>query len=287
VIDANRHKYSVSALCKALNISRQSYYYKAKEKADESDLEAEIENSFRKSRNNYGTRKIKKDILSKGFKVSRRKIGRIMEAKGLVSNYTVKCFKVHKNEVNEAKLENTLDREFQNRAPLEAIVTDLTYVKVGCSWHYICMIIDLFNREIIGHSCGARKDAALVKQAFSAISYPLVDVNIFHTDRGKEFDNKVIDELLEAFKISRSLSRKGNPYDNSVAESTYKSTKVEFVHQNTFANLKELKLQLFDYVNWWNNHRLHGTLDYVTPAEYRRHYNFQNRKKEEQGKMAA
>jgi len=253
-----------------LNISRQSYYYKSVEKPNETDLENAVEESFKKSRNNYGTRKIKKDILAKGHKASRRKIGRIMRSKGLVSNYTVKCYKVHKTDVNEAKTANVINREFSSRQPLEAIVTDLTYVKVGCKWHYVCFIIDLFNREIIGHSCGARKDATLVKQAFSTINYSLENVEIFHTDRGKEFDNYTIDELLDAFDIKRSLSAKGNPYDNSVAESTYKAAKVEFIYQNEFANLKELKVQLFDYVNWWNNHRLHGTLGYNTPANYRK-----------------
>ncbi|MGM8141891.1 transposase, partial [Enterococcus italicus] len=117
---------------------------------------------------------------------------------------------------------------------------------------YVCFIIDLFNREIIGHSCGPNKDAALVKRAFQTISHPLTEVKIFHTDRGKEFDNKLIDTILETFDIERSLSKKGCPYDNAVAESTYKSFKAAFVYPNTFDTLNQLKLQLFDYVNWWN-----------------------------------
>ncbi|MDH6363511.1 transposase InsO family protein [Enterococcus sp. PF1-24] len=82
------------------------------------------------------------------------------------------------------------------------------------------MILDLFNREIIGYSCGEKKDAAWVKETFSRIPYPLTDVKLFHTDRGKEFDNQAIDEILNGFTITRSLSKKGCPYDNTVAEST-------------------------------------------------------------------
>ncbi|PCE03364.1 IS3 family transposase, partial [Enterococcus faecium] len=92
---------------------------------------------------------------------------------------------------------------------------------------------------------------------------------IFHTDRGKEFDNQAIDELLTTFDINRSLSHKGCPFDNAVAESTYKSLKVEFVYQYTFETLQQLDLELFDYVNWWNHLRLHGTLGYETPVGYR------------------
>ena len=103
---------------------------------------------------------------------------------------------------------------------------DLTYVRVGGKWHYICFIIDLFNREIIGYLCGLHKDAVLVKQALSRIPCSLTDVHYFHTDRGKEFDNQTIDHVLKVFGIERSSNRKGSPHDNAVAESTYQPTSV-------------------------------------------------------------
>ena len=256
-------------MCKVLRISRQTYYYKEKTKTSEAKLEELIESIFNKSRKNYGTRKIKKELMNLGFCVSRRKISRIMKARRLVSNYTKAHFRAVKSTVNESTNKNILNRNFSNRRPLEAIVTDLTYVRVGKSWHYICLILDLYNREIIGYSCGNKKDAHLVRQAFARIPYSLKHVEIFHTDRGKEFDNQTIDQILETFDIERSLSRKGSPHDNAVAESTYKSTKVEFVYPNHFQTLKELEIQLFDYVHWWNNFRLHGSLNYETPLSFR------------------
>ena len=116
-------------------------------------------------------------------------------------------------------------------------MTDLTYVRVGQRWAYVCLIIDLFNREIIGVSVGWQKTAELVKQAIQSIPYALTKVNLFHSDRGKEFDNQLIDEVLEAFGITRSLSQAGCPYDNAVAESTYRFFKLEFIHQETFHSL--------------------------------------------------
>lgn len=256
-------------MCKVFNISRQTYYYQPKEPPCEAELEEAIAEEFEHSRKNYGTRKIKVALARQGMTVSRRKIGRIMASRGLKSNYTKAKFRPHNTSVNLSPVENQLNRAFSNREPLEAIITDLTYVRVGVKWHYVCFIIDLFNREIIGHSCGPSKDAQLVKRAFQQVGYPLTKVQLFHTDRGKEFDNQTIEEILNAFEIERSLSKKGCPYDNAVAESTYKSFKVEFVYPNKFETLAELQLKVFDYVNWWNHLRIHGSLGYETPVGYR------------------
>ena len=88
---------------------------------------------------------------------------------------------------------------------------------------------------------------------------------MFHTDRGNEFKNQTIEELPETFDIERSLSQKGCPYDNAVAEATFKIIKTEFVWNETFANLKEWKLKLWDYVNWYDHHRVHSAFGYQTP----------------------
>ena len=130
-------------------------------------------------------------------------------------------------------------------------------------------MVDLFNQELVGMSCGWHKDAALVLKAYHSIPYPLTAVDVFHTDRGKEFDNQLIDDLLTTFDISRSLSAAGNPYDNAVAESTFHAIKVEFIQRYVFESLEQLELLLRDYIRWWNYDRLHGTLNYQTPMIYR------------------
>lgn len=154
-----------------------------------------------------------------------------MKENGLISNYTVKQYKALKSSCNGKEIPNTIDRKFNEIKKLEAIVSDLTYVKVRGRWNYICSIIDLNNREIIGYAAGSNKDANLVKEAIYSIRYPLNKIKIFHTDRGKEFDNKSIDELLDFFEIERLLSKRGNPYDNAVAESVNKPMKIEFIYQ--------------------------------------------------------
>lgn len=192
-----------------------------------------------------------------------------MKEQGLVSKYTVAQFKPKKSNVNESEIGNTLNREFNQDEELKVIVSDLTYVRVQQKWHYICVLVDLFNREIIGHSAGPHKDAKLVQKAFASVKYNLNRLQLFHTDRGSEFKNQLIDAGLDAFGIERSLSEKGTPYDNAVAEATFKTIKTEFVHGRVFSSQEELDLELFDYVNWFNNIRIHGSLDYLTPTEYK------------------
>lgn len=105
---------------------------------------------------------------------------------------------------------------------------------------YICLILDLYNREIVGYAAGKRKTADLVYKAFTRIQVDLSTINVFHTDRGSEFKNNCIDELIVTFGITRSLSKKGCPSDNSVTEVTYKIIKTEFANDRVFMNFEVL-----------------------------------------------
>jgi putative transposase len=256
-------------MCRALNIPRSLVYYKRKAKVYNTELENAVISVFRDSKNNYGSRKIKVELNKQNIIVSRRKIRQIMDKYRLISNYTVKQYKVHKATCNEDKVENILNREFNNKNDLEIVVSDLTYVNVAGKWHYICLLINLFNREIVGYSAGPNKNAELVYQAFLNSNINLTKIEVFHTDRGNEFKNKIIDEVLKIFEIKRSLSKKGCPYDNAVAEAGYKIIKTEFAFNRIFKSLEELKRELKDYVNWYNNKRIHSSLNYMTPVEYR------------------
>ena len=256
-------------MCDVLQIARSTFYYESKEQKKEDDLTEAIVKIFNKNRKVYGTRKIKVKLQEQGFIVSRRRIARIMNEQGLISTYTIAQYKPHKTACNESNTANVLERQFEQTQAKRFVVSDLTYVKVQNKWHYICVLIDLFNREIIGHSVGPNKDAALVSRAFAMVQGDLRQMQWFHTDRGSEFKNEKINDLLKTFEIGRSLSMKGCPYDNAVAEATYKIMKTEFIHQMTFHSLNHLKMELYDYVNWFNKHRIHGTLGYLTPVQFR------------------
>ena len=116
---------------------------------------------------------------------------------------------------------------------------------IGGTWCYICLLIDLYNREIVGHAAGACKDSNLVKAAFATVAFPLFDIDVFHSGRGSEFDN-------------------------AVDESASKTLKAEFVHREQFGSLHDLQVKLNDYAWWYNNERMHSTLGYMSPIEFRK-----------------
>lgn len=269
MIRQNAHKYSVSAMCTVLQVNRSTYYYESSSRPADNSAEAAIVKIFEDNRRVYGTRKIKVELMKLGMVVSKRRIGILMKKNGLVSSYTVAQYKVHKSACNEAEVPNELNRQFQKQTPWEAVVSDLTYVRVAGKWNYICLLIDLFNREIIGHSCGPTKDANLVYRAFAQVKGNLNNIQLFHTDRGREFKNELIDEVIETFQIKRSLSMKGCPYDNAVSEATYKLVKSEFVKHRCFETIEQLKQELDDYVQWFNEKRIHSTLGYLSPHQYK------------------
>ncbi len=172
-------------------------------------------------------------------------------------------------EESEAEVPNVLGRELDGCPPHAHIVGDLAYVRVGGKWNCVCLLADLHNREIVGRAASGRKDARLVKAAFTALGFPPMDIDVFHADRGSEFANPDIDDLLEAFGIRRSLSRKGNPYDNAVIEPANRILKKELVYRQAFADLGQLRLELSPCVRWCNEKRMHSTLGCMSPVEFR------------------
>ena len=139
----------------------------------------------------------------------------------------------------------------------------------GGGGNYVCLLVDLYNREIVGHAAGERKTSDLVKSAFATLKFPLSDIEVLHTDRGGEFASAAIDEMLEVFGIERSLSRKGCPYDNAVIESCNKTLKATLIYRNAYGSLDQLRRSLNAWVWWYNNERIHSTLGYMSPVEFR------------------
>ena len=261
----NREKYSISAMC----ISRSTLYYKEKPRAIDTESENAVIKEFYKSRENYGSRKLKIMLNRQGFEVSARRVGKIMKKYGLVSKYTIRNTKKKSSAVNDDAVGNKVNRKFDGREKYEVVVSDLSYIKIGGKWRYLCLLLDLCGRKILGSAVGNSKDAKLVETAFYSVQADLRQIGLFHTDRGSEFKNHVVEQLLTTFGIERSLSAKGTPQDNAVAEAMYSIIKTEFTFDRDFVDLDDFKLHWFDYVNWYNNIRIHSSLDYLTPQQWR------------------
>ena len=190
-----------------------------------------------------GAGKIKAALERRGVTASGRRIVNIMKRRGMTSAYARRTFKPHKTRVNEARLANILDREFDGYEPRTHLAGDLTYVRVGGKWAYACLLIDLANRSIAGHSADTSRTADLVMAAFATLGFPLTEVEVFRTDRGGGFDNAVV-------------------------ESTNRLLKKELIYRNHYTSLEQLRSDPDDYVWWSDNQRLHSTLGYRSPKEF-------------------
>lgn len=209
-----------------------------------------------------------KILRKNGVSIGKERLGRIMKEESLVSKYVLRRkSKSTKDAVNNDAIDNKINRKFNNKKPLEVVVSDLTYVDVNKKWHYICLLIELSHREIIGYSAGKNKDAELIKDAWLTVKKDIRKICIFHTDRGSEFKNQEIDKILEVGNIERSLSEPGKPIDNAVCESMYDIVKTEFIFGESFEDLEDLQKKLALWVWWYNNERIHSSLGYKTPLE--------------------
>lgn len=271
VIAANAGRYPVSAQCRILGVPRSTYYHMlANPPAPPAPdpIEPDVLGAFGASRGGYGARRLKVALARSGITASRRRICRILRQNGLSSAYSGRGPGASRPAA-PPDAANVLGRGFDGHRPRTHVAADLTYVRAGSRWCYVCLLVDLYNREIVGCSCGRRKDASLVKAAFSNVEFPLTGIEVFHSDRGAEFRDAEIDAILTAFGIDRSVSRPGNPHDNAVVESTNHILKRELVAGRRFASEEELRAALFDWVNWCNNFRIHSTLGYMSPVEFR------------------
>lgn len=259
-------------MCRLLNISRQTYYnYIAKihqnKQLLQDSIDIDIFRTFINSRGSYGTRMIKAVLERENIIYSRKTIAKSMARQQLVSSYNRK----QKPKVcasNKDEIANVIMRDFKRRIN-EVLTSDLTYVNVNNQFYYVCFIIDVYNSEIIGYSTSSKKTANIVLEALATVKFNLKNVSIFHTDRGGEFKNKTIDVVLNENKITRSLSKPGTPADNAVSESAFKTFKYAWNQHRKYSDEIELKKDVEEYVNWYNNVRPHSRLGYQSAREFR------------------
>ena len=245
------------------------YYLPVKSEIDE-DLISVVKTTFEQNKGVYGQKKLYKALRKNGVSIGKEKLSKIMKEGKLISKYVRRRKpKSSGTGVNNDAICDKIERNFNDKKPLEVVVSDLTYVDINQQWHYICLLIELSHREIIGYSAGKNKDAELVKAAWLTVKKDIRDICIFHTDRGGEFKNEEIDKILEIGNIERSLSRPGKPVDNAVCESMYDIVKTEFIFEENFADLADLQIKLAAWVWWYNNERLHSSLGYKSPVESR------------------
>lgn len=188
---------------------------------------------------------------------------------GLKSKYNERSFKPYANkELARRFFPNLLEQQFDGYKPLEVLTSDLTYVKTQDGWRYICFIIDLYNREIIGYSISESHDTDCVIKALESINYSLKHTKIFHSDRGGEFCSDELSSYLSNYNIMQSMSKAGCPYDNAISENMFKLLKIEGIDKY-YEFDSNLIIDVDEWVNWYNNIRIHSKIGYTAPVIYR------------------
>ncbi len=264
-------------MCKCMSISKNSYYNwlntKDLDKTNpvKTNLKERIKSIFEESREIYGSYRIKKMLERENLIYSRSYIGLLMKEMGLRSILKRKFVVTTDSKHSFPIAKNELDRNFSSLKLGEKWVSDITYIRVKDKWNYLTTIMDLADRKIVGWSLSEdmTTENTIMNAWLSARrNRDIIDGFMFHSDRGVQYaSNKMTYLFSFNRKITQSMSRRGNCWDNAVAESFFKTIKYEWLYRFKFNSYNQLYRSIEDYIKWYNTRRIHSSLDYLSPLE--------------------
>jgi len=275
-IEEHRSAFAVEKMCLALKVTASGYYRqrkrgKSKRALANEQLDQAIRAAHTKSRGNYGSPRITKELKEQGIRCSENRVARRMQKNGIAAK-TKRRFKVttqskHKHPVAE----NVLKGNFGATAQNQVWVSDITYVWTPEGWLYLAVVRDLFSRQVVGWAMSHCLGQDMVLQALrqAVLRRGPVPGLIFHSDQGVQYACQAFRELLAQLRIIQSMSGKGNCYDNAVAESFFHTLKTELVYFENYQTREEAKSSIFEYIEvFYNRQRRHSALNYVSPVNF-------------------
>ena len=266
-------------MCRALEVSRSGYYAwkkrpKCQQRVDNEKLLIEIKRVYWEFRQDYGSPRVWDHLRHKDFiRCSENRVARLMRENGIVSVRKGKFLVTTDSKHDYPVWPNVLNRNFVVNKPNMVWVSDITYVWTNEGWLYVATILDLFSRGIVGLAMDKTIAQTLTTQAMNqAILRRTPEKGLIcHTDRGSQYAGSDFKAIFAKHEFVGSMSRKGDCWDNAVAESFFHTLKVELVHRNRFKTRDEAKRSIFEYVEmYYNRKRAHSTLGYLSPFEYER-----------------
>ena len=273
----NQKNYPVEKMCKCVKVSKNAYYNWLKNKDLKSIntakkvLKQRIQLIFQDSKEIYGSYRIQKMLEREGLLYSRSYIGFLMKEMGLRSILKRKFIVTTDSKHSYPIANNELDRNFHSSQLGEKWVSDITYIRVNDQWNYLTIIMDLADRKIVGWTLSEdmTTENTINKAWINARKTRSIRSDfIFHSDRGVQYaSNKMTTLFSLNSKIKQSMSRKGNCWDNAVAESFFKSIKHEWLYRFKFNSSLQLYNSIQEYMDWYNTKRLHSSLGYLSPLE--------------------
>jgi putative transposase len=272
---AHTQEFPVEKMSEVFGVSRSGYYRWLKagqvESCGKEELKAQIKAAFAKSKRTYGSPRIAEQLKKEGVFVSKSTVARRMKAMKIRARKPKRFISTTDSKHDYLVAANHLNRDFDAKEPGQKWVSDITYVRVNTSWYYLTVVIDLADRAVVGWclSDSMAAEHTSIEALKKAIQNRMpAEGCLFHSDRGVQYACNDFTEQLGQSKAQQSMSRKGNCWDNAVAESFFKTIKTECIYQHSFINYKQAYSTIFNYIDgWYNTLRIHSALEGRSPAE--------------------
>jgi transposase InsO family protein len=275
-VRTEKANHTVVMLCRVMKVSRSGYYdwiarSPSKRELENDKLDNCILKTYKEGKGRYGYRRIYYALKNAGIKTSLRRVQRRMDLLNLKAKRRKAYKQTTKSEKGNPVPPNQLDRQFSPSEKNRSWVTDVTYIGTKEGWLFLSLIIDLWSRKIIGWSMSKNNDTDLI---IASLKMALWLRNpskgwIHHSDRGTPYMSTRYVKMLDRAHAKRSVSHRGDCYDNAVAESAFGSLKQEMVYmKNVFETREKAQIEILKYINWYNADRLHSTIGYVSPNNF-------------------
>jgi putative transposase len=272
----NREEFELKGMCGVLQVSRSGYYdWASREESKHSQqdrvLLTEIRQIHQDSKEAYGAIKIWQTLKQIGSQCGKHRVARLRRQAGIEARRKRKFRLAYKARNAAPAAPNLLRWPFKADRPDQIWVTDVTFIPTGAGWLYLAVMIDLYTRLVAGWSMKDRPNQELVNEALMmAVEQRKPKPGlIHHSDQGILYSSGSYLELLKKYGMLRSMSGKGNCYDNAVAESFFSSLKNEIIHHRNYQTRDEARTEIFEYIElFYNRKRLHQSLNYQTPMTY-------------------
>jgi putative transposase len=275
-IEAEKATFSVSELCSALDVSRSGYSKwrtaaPSRRAREDERLSVHVRAIHHRSRRTYGSPRVHAELRAQGQQVSRKRVERLMREEGLQARRKRRFRVTTESGHGLPVARNVLARRFTADAPDDAWVGDITYIWTAQGWLYLAVLLDLCSRRVVGWALRPTLSGELATEALNmalARRQPPRGL-LHHTDRGCQYAANDYRKTLAARGIVCSMSRRGNCWDNAVAESFFATLKKELVHERDFSSVGEARRAVVDYIeSFYNAERRHSALGYVSPVAF-------------------
>jgi putative transposase len=268
-----RHKHKVSLMIEISGLARSTYYYYAKRRTEPdkySEVKEQITNIYHENRGRYGYRRITQELHNRGYVINHKPVQRLMKDQGLFCRVRMKKYCSYKGEIGKIA-PDLLERNFESTAPNRKWVTVVTEFSLFGQKLYLSPILDLYSRDIISYTISDRPVFSMTTDMLNnAFEYIPSGTNlILHSDQGWQYQHKQYQRMLKAKGIRQSMSRKGNCLDNAVMENFFGLLKSELLYLQDFDSMEHFKVELIDYMDYYNNRRIKAKLKGLPPALHR------------------